>query len=136
MTLFPTFSQPILSLDCGSGPLSSADWSLYNNLLVAAAVRSDVIVWDLSKMAPVAKRHTKQEIIKSVKMSPVSEAALATAGQPNYSVKVASVKNSHLTTVMTGAPVGGIAWHPRKSLLVVGHDQTLSVHQISNKMTG
>ena len=126
-----------MSLDCGSGPLSSADWSLYNNLLVAAAVRSDVIIWDLSKMAPVAKRHTKQEVIKSVKMSPSTEAAVATAGQPNYSVKISSVKNSHLTAVATGgAPVGDIAWHPRKSLLVVGHDQTVSVHQISNKMIG
>ena len=62
----------ILSLDCGGGPLSSADWSLYNNTLISAAVRSDVIVWDLSKMAPVAKKHTKQEVIKSVKMSPIA----------------------------------------------------------------
>jgi len=127
----------ILSLDCGGGgPLLAADWSLYNNLLVSAAVRSDVVVWDLSKMAPLARRHTKQDIIKSVKMSPVGEAAIATAGHPNYSVKISSVKNNHLTTVMSGAPVGGIAWHPRKPYLAVGHDQTLSVYHISSKMQG
>ena len=49
-----------MSLDCGSGPLSCADWSLSNSLLVAAAVRSDVTVWDLSKMAPISKTYLRQ----------------------------------------------------------------------------
>ena len=45
-----------------------------------------------------------------------------------------SIKNTHLSTVCLGQPVGGIAWHPRKSYLAVGHDQTVSVHHIPNKM--
>ena len=45
-----------------------------------------------------------------------------------------SIKNTHLSTVSLGQPVGGIAWHPRKSYLAVGHDQTVSVHHIPNKM--
>lgn len=52
--------QPIMSLDCGPGPLSSFDWSLVNSLLVAVAVRSDVTVWDLSKMNPVSKTYLRQ----------------------------------------------------------------------------
>lgn len=52
--------QPIMSLDCGPGPLSSADWNLTNSLLVAVAVRSDVTVWDLSKMSPVSKTYLRQ----------------------------------------------------------------------------
>ena len=59
------FLQPIMSLDCGSGPLSSADWNLSNSLLVAVAVRSDVTVWDLSKMAPVSKTYLRQVINNS-----------------------------------------------------------------------
>ena len=31
--------HPILSLDCGTGPLLSADWSLYNSLLIATTIR-------------------------------------------------------------------------------------------------
>ena len=31
--------HPILSLDCGNGPLLSADWSLYNSLLIATSIR-------------------------------------------------------------------------------------------------
>ena len=80
--------QPILSLDCGSGPLSAADWSLSNSLLVAASIRSDVTVFDLSKMAPVAKKYLRQDIVKSVKMSPISDTLMATTGVPNYTVKV------------------------------------------------
>ena len=49
-----------MSLDCGPGPLSSADWNLTNSLLVAVAVRSDVTVWDLSKMSPVSKTYLRQ----------------------------------------------------------------------------
>merc|ERR1712179_766812 len=40
--------HPILSVDYGSGPLSYADWSLTNSLLVVAAIKSDWIVYDLS----------------------------------------------------------------------------------------
>ena len=31
--------HPILSLDCGTGPLLSADWSLYNSDLIATSIR-------------------------------------------------------------------------------------------------
>ena len=126
--------HPILSLDCGDGPLLSADWSLYNSLLIAASVRSDVIVWDLSKMAPIGKKYLRQDIVKMVKMSPLSESVMATAGQPNYSVKISNIKNAHQTNVMTNQPIGGISWHPKRHLLVVGHDENVSVHHISNKL--
>lgn len=126
--------HPILSLDCGTGPLLSADWSLYNSLLIATSIRSDVIIWDLSKMAPIAKKYLRQDNIKSVKMSPSSESVLATAGQPNYSVKISNIKNSHITPLMTNQPIGGISWHPAKSILVVGHDENISIHHITKKM--
>lgn len=127
--------HPILSLDCGTGPLSSADWSLSNSLLIAVAIRSDVSVWDLSKMAAVHKKYVRQDVVKAVKMAPFSDTLMATAGQPNYSVKVSSTKNAHLTTVMANEPIGGISWHPRRNLLVVGHDEKISVHYVSSKQS-
>jgi len=126
--------HPILSLDCGDGPLLSADWSLYNSLLIATSIRSDVIIWDLSKMAPITKKYLRQDNVKSVKMSPTSESVLATAGQPNYSVKISNIKNSHISALMTNQPVGGISWHPAKSFLVVGHDENVSIYHVTKKM--
>jgi WD40 repeat protein len=126
--------HPILSPDCGTGPLLSADWSLYNSDLIATSIRSDVIIWDLSKMAPITKKYLRQDNVKSVKMSPTSESVLATSGQPNYSVKISNIKNSHVTPLMTNQPIGGISWHPVKNILIVGHDENVSVHHVTKKM--
>ena len=92
------------------------------------------MIWDLSKMAPITKKYLRQDNIKSVKMSPSSESVMATAGQPNYSVNISNIKNSHITPVMTNQPIGGISWHPSKSILVVGHDENISIHHITKKM--
>ena len=46
--------------------LSNMDWEkvwFYYSLLVAVAVRSDVTVWDLSKMSPVSKTFMRQVTI-------------------------------------------------------------------------
>ena len=96
--------------------------------------RSDVIIWDLSKMAPITKKYLRQDNIKCVKMSPSSESVMATAGQPNYSVKISNIKNSHVTPIMTNQPIGGVSWHPSKSILVVGHDENISIHHVTKKM--
>ena len=126
--------HPILSLDCGTSPLLSADWSLYNNLLIAASVRSDVIIWDISKMAPITKKYMRQDNVRSVRMCPTSESVLATAGQPNYSVKISNIKNAHITPLVTNQPIGGISWHPVKNFLIVGHDENVSVHHVPKKL--
>ena len=85
-------------------------------------------------MAPITKKYLRQDNIKSVKMCPTSESVLATEGQPNYSVKISNVKNSHITSLMTNQPIGGISWHPSKNILVVDHDENISIHHVTKKM--
>ena len=82
--------NPILSVDCGQGPLSFAHWSLSNSLLVAAALRSEWVVYDLSKPSlPIARRsQLHEEGIRMVKFANCTENLIASTGQPNYSVKV------------------------------------------------
>jgi len=41
--------QPFMSLDCGHSPLVSADWSLTNELRVAALAGTDWFVFDTSR---------------------------------------------------------------------------------------
>ena len=113
--------QPIQSLDCGLGPLSSADWSPKNSLLIVAAIRysnahgicsqeppllqrvllytdtamrirSEVYVWDLSRPpSPVGRRTLHEEGVRAVTVAGAAEAVVATNGQPNYGVKVSRV---------------------------------------------
>ncbi len=82
----------------GSGPLLSADWSLRNPLLVSAAVRSELVVWDLSRPSdPVAKRLVHEEGVRAVRMvaaeahGGASDMIVATTGQPGYGIKVSAV---------------------------------------------
>lgn len=41
--------QAILSVDSGSIPLMSADWSSSNSLYVAAIAAGELLVWDISR---------------------------------------------------------------------------------------
>ena len=81
--------QPILSFDGSCGPLTAADWSLKNSLLVMAAVRSELFIWDISNPSkPVLRKTLPEDGIRHVKFANNSESIIATTGLPNYSIKV------------------------------------------------
>jgi hypothetical protein len=129
-----------MSLDCGTGPLSWVDWSLSKSSFVAVAVRSDISIWDLTKMAPVWKSALRSDLVRTLKFAAFSENTLATVGLPNYNVKVNTqvfpilckhaeslqpklfqvfnTKTNNSFSIMSNLPVGGISWHPKKPILV------------------
>lgn len=131
-----------MSLDCGTGPLSWVDWSLSKSSFVAVAVRSDISIWDLTKMAPIWKSALRTDLVRHLKIAAFSEHTLATVGLPNYNVKVSikgqvdhpelastkvaindifqvfNTKNNNSFRIMSNLPVGGISWHPKKPILV------------------
>jgi len=125
--------KPILSLHCGAEPLLTADWSLSNSLLIAAAVRSDLILFDMSKMAVVSKRKSVQDIVKSVKMAPFSEYILATSAQPNYSVQITNLRSNQTIPILQKEPIAGIAWLRKNQILIVAHNEKITAYQLSNK---
>ena len=110
--------KPILSLHCGLEPLLTADWSFSNSLLIAAAVRSDLVIYDLSKMAIVSKKKIAQDIVKSVKLAPFSDFILATAAQPNYCVQVMNVRSNQTLPIIQKEPINGIGWMKQRQVLV------------------
>jgi WD40 repeat protein len=116
------------------GPLSSADWSLKNSLLVLAAIRSDVYVWDMSRhSSPIEKKTVHPDGVGSVKFANSSENIFATTGQPGYNVKVLNHKTSHTVFTKSLLASASISWHPRLEYLAIGHDETVSVHRVPAK---
>ena len=89
-----------------------------NRLQIAAAVRSDLILFDMSKMAVVSKRKSVQDIVKSVKMAPFSEYILATSAQPNYSVQITNLRSNQTIPILQKEPIAGIAWLKKNQILV------------------
>ena len=89
-----------------------------NCLQIAAAVRSDLILFDMSKMAVVSKRKSVQDIVKSVKMAPFSEYILATSAQPNYSVQITNLRSNQTIPILQKEPIAGIAWLRKNQILV------------------
>ena len=89
-----------------------------NRLQIAAAVRSDLILFDMSKMAVVSKRKSVQDIVKSVKMAPFSEYILATSAQPNYSVQITNLRSNQTIPILQKEPIAGIAWLRKNQILV------------------
>lgn len=110
--------KPILSLHCGTEPLLTADWSISNSLLISAAVRSEIMFFDLSKMAAVTKKKTSGDIIKSIKLSPFSDHLVAIASQPDFNVQVANMRSNQTITILQKEPISGISWFQKKPLLV------------------
>jgi len=82
------------------GPLASADWSLRNSLLVMAAIRSEIYVWDLSRPASAAivRKAVHEDGVRHAKFAigGGSSTLVASSGQPNYGVKVISETKSHI----------------------------------------
>jgi WD40 repeat protein len=98
--------------------LLTADWSISNSLLISAAVRSEVILFDLSKMSAVSRRKTSADVIKTLKMSPFSDYLIATSAQPNYSVEVLNLRTNQTIGVLQKEPVTGLAWFKKRQILV------------------
>ena len=85
---------------------------------VIAAVKSDIIVFDTSKLTVMCRKKLPQDIIKSVKFSPFSDSIIATAAQPTYNVSVSNLKSQQTVPILTKEPVSAISWFKRGSILV------------------
>ena len=81
--------SPILTLDCCSSPLLGADWCLSNSSLVAAAVFSDIVYFDLSKPSlPTERRSIHADGARTVSFSRSADSLVATIGKPGATLKV------------------------------------------------
>lgn len=126
--------HPIMSFDAGLGPLSAADWSIRNPMLVSAAIRSVIYVWNLSQTSqPIFKKALLEEGVRHLKFSSRQDHLLASAGQPNYTVSVTNIRSSTAVFSSEGEPVGGLAWHPFLDLLAVGNDEKLTLRRITRR---
>ncbi|XP_040583264.1 nucleoporin Nup37 [Lepeophtheirus salmonis] len=127
--------HPILSVDCGVGPLLSANWSLSNSLLISVALRTDWIIYDLSKPSiPMVKKKVHEDGIRIVKFSSCTDSIIATSGQPNYTVKITSTNENDISPLLevSNRPVGGVSWNHRFNYLAVGLDGYVCIRGVNN----
>ena len=124
--------KPILSLHCGVEPFLSADWSMCNSLLIVAAVRSEIIAFDSSKMTVVCKKKLPQDIIKCVKFSPFSDTLIATASQPtnDSDVSVTNLKSQQTVSILSKDPVSAISWFKKGNPVLVRKEMPSVPHTI------
>ena len=69
-------------------------------------------------MAMISKKKLTQDIIKSIKIAPFSEALMATAAHPNFNVQVTNLKTNQTVPIVQKEPVAAVSWHPKKNILV------------------
>ncbi|XP_078583436.1 nucleoporin Nup37-like [Branchiostoma floridae x Branchiostoma japonicum] len=118
--------QPIMSLDCGHAPLTSADWCRTDPLTVGAVAGSDWFMWDVTRSSrPEDRRQVHPEGAKNFRWCRVSEKLFATCGRPGNQVKVFH-KGHHQTPVSSSMMVqGGLSWHARLPVCAVGGDRVV-----------
>jgi len=126
--------KPIISLYSTGEPLLSSDWSLSNSLIIAAVVRSEMTVFDTSKMVPITKKKLSQDIVKCIRISPFNEALIASCSSFNVEVINLRMGNQAIPIVQK-EPVSAISWHPKNPILVVGYNEKIGVFHISNKQS-
>ena len=124
---------PILSLDCCSSPLLSADWSLSNSVLVGAAVSADLVYFDLSRPSlPTEKKTVHGEGSRLVRFSRSGDSLVASVGRPGATLKVSQLR-SGITIVTNQKKIigGGCSWHLRLPYLAVGNDREIDLYKFS-----
>jgi nuclear pore complex protein Nup37 len=123
---------PIMSLDCCSSPLMSADWCLSNSLCLAAAVASDIVFFDLSRPSlPTERRSLHGDGARLVRFSRWQDTLTASVGKPAACLKV----NQHRAgqTLLTSQKKiigGGLSWHLRLPYLAVGNDREVDLYRL------
>jgi len=125
--------SPILTLDCCSSPLLGADWCLSNSSLVAAAVFSDIVYFDLSKPSlPTERRSIHADGARTVSFSRSADSLVATIGKPGATLKVCQHR-SRLVVVDNQKKIigGGLSWHLRLPYLAVGNDREIDLYKLS-----
>jgi len=124
--------QPILSLDCGVSPLLGTDWCHSNSLLLAAAVSTELVLFDLSRPSlATMRRAVHSEGTRYVRCSRANDSLIATSGRPGNCLKVSHAKSSQALVSTQQSVVGGLSWHLRLPYLAVGNDREVSLYKIN-----
>jgi len=124
--------QPILSVDCGLSPLLSTDWSQANSLLLAAAVSTELVMFDLSSPSlPTSRRPVHSEGARHARCSRHTDSLIATSGRPGNCLKVWHSKSSGGLVSSEMVVIGGLSWHVRLPYLAVGADREVQLYRVS-----
>jgi len=124
--------QPILSVDCGVSPLLATDWSMANSLLIAAAVSTELIMFDLSSPSlPTSRRTVHIEGARYASCSRHTDSLIATSGRPGNCLKVWHTKSSGGLVSNEMVVVGGLSWHVRLPYLAVGSDREVQLFRVA-----
>jgi nuclear pore complex protein Nup37 len=123
---------PIMSLDCCSSPLMSADWCLSNSLSLAAAVATDIVYFDLSRPSlPTERRGLHGEGARLVRFSRGQDTLVASVGKPTACLKVSQARGGQtLLTTQKKIVGGGLSWHLRLPYLAVGNDREIDLYRL------
>lgn len=127
--------QRIMTFDCGTEPLLSADWSPSNSLCVVAVAEQELTWWDTSKSRnPLESRMTHTGHACVVRCCPLSDNYVATFGEPDHQLKVMSLNsnvpqlNANLKLMTTN-----ISWHHHLPYVCAGNDHQLSFWKVTTK---
>ena len=123
---------PIMSLDCCSSPLMSADWCLSNSLFLAAAVASDIVYFDMSRPSlPTERRSLHGEGARLIRFSRSQDTMAASIGKPAACLKVSQHRvGQNLLTTQKKIIGGGLSWHLRLPYLAVGNDREVDLYRL------
>lgn len=116
--------QPFMSLDCGHSLLVSADWSLTNELRVAALAGTDWFIFDTSRSSwPLESKEAHAEAGQLVSWSRSHDHMLATTGRPGCQLKVFNIRTNQAVLSVELKMVSGLCWHSRLPLVAVASDR-------------
>ncbi|CAB0035919.1 unnamed protein product [Trichogramma brassicae] len=126
--------QAIMSLDAGTIPMLTADWSL-NPIKVACVASGELIVWDVSRPSrPLETRTVHIEGGTMMKFAPFSEHLIASIGRPDNLLKIINLKSKPV--IMCGKVMlfGGLTWHQRLPIVCAASDRQLLFWRVDNQL--
>ncbi|KAK7793204.1 hypothetical protein R5R35_012845 [Gryllus longicercus] len=126
--------QRIMTFDCGTEPLLSADWSPSNSLCVVAVAEQELTWWDTSKSRnPVESRMIHTTNACAVRCCPLSDTYVATFGEPDHQLKVLSLNSNVPQLIANLQLTTNISWHHHLPYVCAGNDYQLGFWKVTTK---
>ncbi|RWS30256.1 nucleoporin Nup37-like protein [Leptotrombidium deliense] len=83
--------KPVISFECNAFPLLAADWCLNNNLIIGAAVGSEIYIWNTSVSSmPIEKR--MGHVQGCTKFTFFNDSVYCSRGRPGSRLQVCNTK--------------------------------------------
>lgn len=125
---YSSSQQPIMSLNCNSFPLLSADWSTSNLVSVCAVAGPDIFFFDISKSSlPTEIQPCHKQSCQKVAISHSNDNLIASIGSPGAQIRIFNTQLKKVIISKNLRIANDVSWHCTSPFVAFGGDRKVII---------